>query len=126
MPPVTVASALQLLIGLGLLNVWLLRSASATPYRGGAASSLKEEFHAYGLPTWSFFVVGALKLGSAACLIVGLWVPELVLPAAAVVGLLMLGALAMHVKVKDPMIRSLPAFLMLVMSATLCALALSA
>jgi hypothetical protein len=47
-----------------------------------------------------------------------------VLPAAAVVAVLMVGALVMHVKVKDPAIKSLPAFLMLIMSAGLCALAL--
>ena len=36
---------------------------------------------------------------------------------------LMLGALAMHVKVSDPLVRSLPAFLMLAMSGTLAAFA---
>ena len=107
------------------VTVWLLRAASPTPYRGGQAQSLKEEFSAYGLPGWFFFLVGALKLGSAAFLLIGLWVPSVVLPAAGVVVALMLGALAMHLKVKDPAIKSLPAFLMLAMSATLCALRLA-
>lgn len=113
------ANILQIVIGLGLLNVWLVRSRSATSYRGGDALSLKEEFAAYGLPVGVFYLVGALKIGAAICLLAGLVYPELVFPAAAVIVALMIGALAMHVKVKDPLSKSVPAFLMLVMSATL-------
>jgi len=120
----SVVTVLQIVVALGLLNVWLMRAGSATPYRGGAARSLKEEFAAYGLPDIVFYVVGALKIGSAIALIAGIWVDGLVLPAAAVVALLMVAALMMHVKVKDPAVKSLPALLMLVMSASLCALAL--
>lgn len=61
-------------------------------------------------------MVGVLKIGSAVLLIVGLWVPEVVPPAAGTVVVLMIGALAMHAKVKDPLIKSLPAFLMLLMA----------
>jgi len=106
-------------VALGLLNVWLLRSGSATDYRGGDARSLKEEFAAYGLPDVAFYVVGLLKVGSALALIAGLWMPELVAPAAGIVALLMVGALGMHVKVKDPLMKSLPAFLMLAMCAAI-------
>ena len=120
MPAFTLSTVLQVVVGLGLLNVWLVRSSSATAYRGGDARSLREEFAAYGLPTWFFYLVGVLKVGSALCLLVGLWVPALVLPASALVVLLMLGALAMHVKVKDPLLKSLPALLMLAMSLALC------
>jgi uncharacterized membrane protein YphA (DoxX/SURF4 family) len=124
MSEATVFLVLQVIVGLGLLNVWLIRSRSATSYRGGDSRSLKEEFAAYGLPEWFLYLVGALKIGSAILLLVGIWYEPVVLPAAAVVVVLMLGALAMHVKVKDPAIKSLPAFLMLVMSAALCALSL--
>ena len=122
MPSLSIATALQTVVALGLLNVWLLRANSPTNYRGGEARSLEEEFATYGLPRWFYYVVGALKLGSAVVLLVGLWVPEVVVPAAAVVVALMLGALAMHVKVKDPVIKSLPAFLMLAMGAAICVL----
>lgn len=115
----TIPTALQTILGLGLLNVWLLRSRSATAYRGGEAKSLRDEFAAYGLPEWFFSVIGVLKVGSALALLVGLWVPALVAPAAGLVVALMLGALGMHLKVKDPPLKSLPAFLMLAMSATL-------
>lgn len=121
----SIATVLQVVIALGLLNVWLLRAGSSTSYRGGDAKSLKEEFAAYGLPSAAFYVVGALKIGSAVLLLAGIWVPRLVLPAAATVVVLMLGALAMHVKVGDPPMKSLPAFLMLVSSGALCYLLLT-
>lgn len=124
MPAFSISTILQVVVALGLLNVWLLRPGRPTDYRGGDAPSLKEEFAAYGLPEFLFYLVGALKIGAAIALLAGLWNESLILPAAALVVLLMLGALAMHVKVKDPAIRSLPALLMLIMSASMCALAL--
>ena len=124
MPAFSISTILQVVVAIGLLNVWLLRPGRATSYRGGTAQSLKEEFAAYGLPDVVFYLVGVLKIGSAIALIAGIWNESLVLPAAAVVAVLMVAALAMHIKVKDPAIKSLPAFLMLIMSASLCALAL--
>ena len=122
--PFSISTILQVVVALGLLNVWLVRAGSATSYRGGDARSLKEEFAAYGLPNFSLYLVGALKIGSAVMLIAGIWIDALVVPSAAVVAVLMVGALVMHLKVKDPAVKSLPALLMLVMSAGLCALAL--
>lgn len=108
---------LQLIVAIGLLNVWLLRSKKSTEYRGKAASNLKEEFLAYGLPVWFFYLIGALKIGAALALIAGVWMPELLPFASGLVIVLMLGALSMHIKVKDPIKKSLPAALMLIMSA---------
>ena len=124
-PTFTAPSLLQVVLAFGLMNVWLVRSRSATAYRGGVARSLKDEFHAYGLPGWAFYVVGALKLGIAVALLVGLWIPSFVSPAAACLVLLMLGAGAMHLKVGDPPMKSLPAFLMLAMSSSLMYLVLA-
>ncbi|CAN1544537.1 MAG TPA: hypothetical protein DEP24_12310 [Mycobacterium sp.] len=112
-----ISTALQIIVALGLLNVWLVRAKASTAYRGGSAQSLKEEFATYGLPDWTFYVVGILKVGSALLLLLGIWVksPDLVrLPALIVAGL-MVGALAMHAKVKDPLTKSLPALAMLLM-----------
>jgi len=116
--------ALQAVIALGLLNVWLLRSSKATEFRGGDARSLREEFAAYGLPVWFFYLVGALKIGSAIALLVGLAVPAIVPWASALVVALMFGAAAMHAKVGDPIKRWLPALAMLAMSGALTALTL--
>ena len=124
MPPVTTQAILQLIVGLGLLNVWILRAGRATAYRGGPATNLKEEFAAYGLSDQIFYLVGFLKVSSGLALLAGLWLAEVVVPAASTVSVLMLGALMMHAKVKDPMLKSLPAFLMLLASATIAYLAL--
>jgi hypothetical protein len=121
---IDIAAVLQVILAAGLLNVWLVRARSATAYRGGSANSLREEFAAYGLGDAVFYTVGFLKIGSAVLLLAGLWLEILVAPAAAIVVFLMLGALAMHFKVKDPAIKSLPASVMLLMSAVVLVLAL--
>lgn len=101
--------ACQVIVGLGILNVWFLRANRSTEFRGREAKSLKEEFSTYGLPEWMFWLVGTLKVGAALALLAGLIVPSLIKPAAAVMVVLMLGAVAMHLKVKDPVKKSLPA-----------------
>lgn len=123
MPELSILTLLQLVVGLGLLNVWLLRSKSATEYRGGDAQTLKEEFQAYGLPDVAFYVVGILKISAGIVLLAGLWLDLPVRLAAGIVALLMVGALAMHVKVGDPLKRSVPAALMLLMSGAIVVLA---
>lgn len=106
---------LQVIVALGLLNVWLLRFNKSTPYRGGSAKNLKEEFKVYGFPDWFLYLIGTLKIGAAIALLLGIWMPALVAPAAGLVVLLMLGAVVMHVKVGDPITKSMPAGVMLMM-----------
>lgn len=112
----TVNTIIQIIISLGILNVWLLRPGKATNYRGGTATSLKDEFSAYGLPKWVFYAVGMLKLLAAGMLLLGFMLPVLIIPGAALMSALMLGAFLMHAKVGDPAMRYLPAGLMLLMS----------
>jgi len=122
-PDLSILAVLQLIVGLGLLNVWLLRAGSATAYRGGDAKTLKEEFAAYGLPDAVFYIVGVLKVGAGLVLLAGLFIDAPVRAAAGTVAALMVGALAMHVKVGDPVKRSVPAALMLAMCAGILYLA---
>ncbi len=110
---------IQIILSLGLLNVWVIRFKSATPYRGGSAKNLKEEFQVYGLPQWFVYFIGALKLCTAVALMVGIWISEIVFPASLVLVILMLGALLMHIKVKDPVIKSIPALMMFLLSLSL-------
>lgn len=116
----TVTIVLQIIVAIGLLNVWLIRSNQNTPYRGGEASSLKDEFIAYGLPIWVYYTIGVLKVGCALLLLVGIWFPSLVFPTAFVVSALMIGALAMHFKIRDPWKKYVPALIMLVFSLCIC------
>lgn len=106
----------QIVAALGLLNVWLLRARRSTAYRGGAATNMREEFAAYGLPAWMVAVVGVLKVGAALALIAGIWYPPIVLPAALLICVLMLGALAMHFRIHDALRKSAPAAGMLVLA----------
>jgi uncharacterized membrane protein YphA (DoxX/SURF4 family) len=106
----------QIIIGLGILNVWFLRANRKTGYRGGGATNLKEEFATYGIPEWLFWLIGTLKVSAALALLAGIFFPVLVQPAAAVMASLMFGAIVMHWKVKDPAKKSLPAACLLALS----------
>jgi uncharacterized membrane protein YphA (DoxX/SURF4 family) len=119
----TLGNIFQVIVGLGLLNVWLVRASSATSYRGGDAQNLKDEFATYGLSSAVFYLVGGLKVLAGVMLLAGLAYAPVVAPAAGIVAVLMAGALAMHVKVGDPASKSVPATLMLLMSAFVCAIA---
>lgn len=111
----TIANILQVITAGGLINVWLLRFNKHTPFRGGSSKSIIEEFATYGLPAWFSYLVGALKISSAILLIAGIWLPQLVLPVSSLVSSLMVGAILMHLKIRDPLIKSLPALLMLIL-----------
>lgn len=63
------------------------------------------------------WTVGGLKLGAATSLLAGLKYPAVTRPAALSLAALMAGAVSMHVKVKDPLRRALPAFAMFALSA---------
>ena len=114
-------TAIKIVIFVSIINVWFFRFNKSTSWRGGEASSMKEEFAAYGLSTSVMYIVGVLKVLSALLLVVSIWVPSLVLPAAGLMALLMLGAIAMHLKINDPLRSSFPAFSFLVLSLVLIA-----
>lgn len=113
----TILIALQIIIALGIFNVWILRFGKSSNWRGGEAKNMKEEFQVYGLPSWFVGIIGFLKILFALMLVIGLWIPALVQPAAIGIAILMLGAIVMHIKVKDSLTKSLPAFSLLVLSA---------
>lgn len=96
-----------------IFNVWFFRFNKATPYRGGDATNLMEEFVVYGLDGSMIYLIGGVKLLACALLLLGLAYKKLVRPAALTLSVLMLGALAMHFRVGDPLMRSLPAVLLL-------------
>lgn len=106
--------ALKLIVSLGILNVWVLRREQPTAYRGQAARTLREEFAVYGLTPF-YSAVGLCKVALALALLVSLWWPPVAGPAAGVLAVLMVGAFVMHLKVKDPAIKSLPALAVLAM-----------
>lgn len=114
---ILMVSILKILIAVGLINVWVVRFNRPTSYRGGKAQTLPQEFAAYGLPSRFVYVIGFLKISIALVLITTLIVPGLPgvvgVYALILLALLMLGAITMHFKVHDPIIKFLPAFGML-------------
>jgi len=111
----TLIVLLQVFVALGIYNVWLLRARKATSYRGGDAKTIFEEFKNYGLPLIFVPIVGGLKLLAATALIAGIWFTPLVLPSAGLIAFLMLGAVSMHIKVRDPFFKAMPATGMLML-----------
>lgn len=103
-------------IFVSIMNVWFFRFNKKTPYRGGDASSMKAEFASYGLSETMVYLIGSLKVLSALSLLISIWVAQLTIPAAALMAILMLGAIFMHFKIKDPLVKSLPAFIFLLLS----------
>jgi hypothetical protein len=101
--------SLQLIIALGILNVWLLRFSKPSPWRGGQSRDMKEEFAVYGLSPQVMYLVGFLKIVLALLLIAAIWLPALVLSASVGLAILMAAAVAMHFKAGDPAKKSIPA-----------------
>ena len=114
-----IITLLQIILALGLINVWLVRFKKSTKYRGGGAKNMKDEFAVYGLPSWFMYVVGFFKLAIAFVFIGSLFsqsLASLKLSAFYLLTFLMIGAVYMHMKVKDPFIKTFPALMMLFMS----------
>ena len=109
-------SLFQVIIGLSVMRVWTINFNKSTPWRGGGARNMKEEFTAYGLPIWMVYFVGTLKVIFSIGLIAGLWIPELVSFSASGIAIFMFFAILMHVKIKDPIKKSIPALTFMVLS----------
>lgn len=107
----------KLIIFAGIVNVWFFRVNKGTQWRGGEAESMQEEFEVYGLSKAMMFMVGTLKVLAALALVISIWYPFLAIPASAAIGILMIGAIWMHFRVRDPLKKSLPAATLFLLSA---------
>ena len=105
--------ALQAIVAISILNVWLVQNKKATQWLGGNATTIIEEFKAYGLPVWSCYLIGTLKVAFALGLLAAIWYPEVKQPSALGLAFLLSGSILMHLKIKDPLKKSFPAFLFL-------------
>ena len=106
----------QTAAALWILNVWFNRFNKDTGYRGGDATNMREEFEEYGFSEQQMYAVGATKVSLAVLMLVGHCVPKLVRPASIGLATFMLGAIGMHIKVGDPLKRSMPAISVLTLS----------
>jgi hypothetical protein len=109
-------SIIKIIIAVSIINVWLFRFKKSTIWRGNNADNMKEEFKAYGLPEWLMYVVGSLKVSLSLGLLLSIYFNELEIYSAYGIAFLMLIAILMHLKIGDPIKKSLPAFIFLSLS----------
>ena len=112
----TLLIIIQLFIFIAMLDVWLIRYNTPVKFRGGDAKTMKEEFRLYGLPDWFRSIVRVLKLSCGVLMVVGIWIPLAAVIAGVILAVLMLGAIVMHFKVRDPLVKASPATLFLLLS----------
>jgi hypothetical protein len=109
-------STIKIIIAISVINVWLFRVKKSTVWRGNNTDNMKDEFKAYGLPEWSMYIVGALKVLLSLGLLLSIYFNQLEIVSALGIAFLMLVAIAMHIKIGDPIKKSLPAFIFLSLS----------
>lgn len=108
--------ALKVIVGFSILNVWLIQPKKPTKWRGGNAQTIFEEFEVYGLSRTMLYIVGFLKVSLAVLLLVSIWFQELTAYASSGLALLLFGSIIMHFKIKDPLFKSFPALLFILMN----------
>lgn len=105
---------LQLVVGISILVVWLVRAHVRTNFRVGDALTLKEEVSEVGLPDWFYDIIKIVKPIFAFFLLIGLIYSPLTFPCMIFTTIFMLGAVWMHIKAKDNFLKIIPALTLLV------------
>ena len=116
--------ALKIIVGISILNVWLLQKNKVTKWRGGEAQTIFEEFEVYGFSQQFCYVIGFLKVSLAIILFASIHFTELSLIGSLGLSILLLGSIGMHFKIKDPLYKSFPAFLFTLMNLLIAYLSL--
>ena len=115
---------LKIIIGISILNVWLIQSNKHTKWRGGDATTIIEEFNVYGLSKSFYVAIYFLKVSLAILLLASIQFDVLTLVSSLGLAVLLLGSILMHVKVKDVWYKSFPAFLFMLMNLVIAFLSL--
>ncbi len=102
---------LQALVAASIFFVWVVRY-----------DNIIQEFKQYGLPDWLRDLVGILKLTFALLLLLGIQRASLAIIGSLGIAGLMGCAFAMHLRVKNPMFKMLPALTLLVLSLIIAAI----
>ena len=107
---------LKIIVGVSIINVWLIQPNKPSKWRGGDATTIIEEFNVYGLSKTFYKVVFVVKVGLAILLLSSIKYDFLTLYSSLGLAALLLGSIAMHIKVKDALFKSFPAFLFMAMN----------
>ena len=108
--------ALKIIVGISIINVWLIQPNKPSKWRGGDATTIIEEFNVYGLSKTFYNIIFVVKVGLAVLLLVSIKYDFLTLYSSLGLATLLLGSIAMHFKVKDALFKSFPAFLFMVLN----------
>jgi hypothetical protein len=108
--------ALKIIVGISILNVWLLQKNKATKWRGGAAKTIFEEFEVYGFSKQFCYIIGTLKVALALILLISIQFDAFTLIGSLGLSLLLFGSILAHIKIKDVWYKSFPAFLFIVLN----------
>ena len=108
--------ALKIIVGVSILNVWLLQKNKATKWRGGNAVNIVEEFRVYGFSKQFCYFIGFLKVSLAIVLLASIQFKTFTLLGSLGLSILLLGSIIMHIRTKDAWYKSFPAFLFIVMN----------
>lgn len=106
----------KLILGLGIINVWFFRFKRPSKWRGANTNSMLEEFRAYGLPKAMMYAVGTVKVSLALIILASLFFKSLAVWGASGLAAMMAGAIAMHMRIGDPLKKSIPAISLLALS----------
>ena len=100
-----IAILAQLIIAISILIVWVFRF-----------DNIVIEFKQYNLSDLIRSIVGASKISLATLLIVEIFYKEVVFISALLMAFLMVCAQIAHIKVKNPLSKYIPSFLLLILS----------
>tara|TARA_B100000780_G_scaffold213220_1_gene152780 strand:- start:2945 stop:3292 length:348 start_codon:yes stop_codon:yes gene_type:complete len=95
----------QLIVAISIIIVWVFRF-----------DNIVTEFKHYGLSDLLRNIVGASKISLATLLIVGIFYSEVLLLSSLLMSFLMVCAQYAHIKVKNPWIKFVPSFVLLILS----------
>jgi len=95
----------QIIIAVSVINVWVFRF-----------DNIVKEFEQYGLSDMIRNIVGATKISLSTLLIVGVFYNEVILASSLSMAFLMVCAQIAHIKVKNPLIKYVPSFILLILS----------
>ena len=97
--------AAQIIIAVSIIIVWVFRF-----------DNIVKEFKQYQISDLLRSMVGAAKIAISTLLIAGIWYPALVLIPALIMAFLMICAQIAHIRVKNPLIKYVPSFFLLLLS----------
>lgn len=95
----------QIVIAVSIMIVWVFRF-----------DNIVKEFKQYGLSDLVRSMVGAAKISLATLLVVGIFYQKVVFVSALLMAFLMICAQLAHIKVRNPLQKYVPSFLLLVLS----------